>query len=577
MDVLVGWRRPGTGFVPRFAVAELELQPRRRTLFDPNAMTLVWWMASAFHPDATLHTVTPPGRRDVELLLPVHGASADTAIGVHLYLSHTNARGQRVQSRMGTGYTTMNAVLTQEALKIPIQAEDDHLITELVLTVKSIPADHLIQLSPSTATTTTLVTSGQPCNRWVATPKPAFEMITGEYQRRQCMTYLPDTRRVPVWVWQGLPGEVTTPVEFYENALRFALWVCKVPDRAEFEADPLSHADVLGQVLGFFAWSCRYVADQIVDEAKWLDTEQFAMLRDHPSPLERSGDCEDMAREIYLAYYWLVSPHHPLAALRTLALAHQFYFVDAIIQVKKHLGLHQYVKLVHKNPVPDEVLFLESTEHVVQRYDPAIVSLVAKLHGAAGMPKTARLLHTPASLVHTVSFHQCDVLFFAPDELGVARVPVNKTGPKAKRFGTTPALGFDQLELQPTVDDPLSTMAVTALQEHLLDRMPVVPALSAPASFDHLAALPVCGFYTSFLKFHQPQSECTVDLLRAVWKQLRVASTPAARIAVWRHTRRQYVACDASDQPPCPSDEFFVPIAVTADQTFCLLVLHVFG
>lgn len=547
---LLGWTDPRTGlFTPRFKSVTI----RWRRLKVPLDYTLHWWLPAPWHFHSSLHTFSSTD--SVSVLLPTASVSCHLRLGVHLYAMHTNGRGQPVQTRVGTGLVPLKELKGGD-FKIPIRAENGTLVTELSCATEGASWLDFSDTTLDEDETHHSLDQNPVDPHWTTPTKPFKpDEMQEKFRRRLVQTYL--QRPVSVWIWQCLNGEAETDATFYDNALAFGLWVCgkEKPD-----------AHVLAQVIGFFAWSCRYVTDATktgADTEEWKDTEQFAMIRDHPAEQERSGDCEDLTREMYLAYYWLrESPKAP-RVLQQLARAYTFYFVDAIIRVDGQLGLHQYAKLRPRDASSkEEPIFLESTEHVLQSgsnlpYVEKIVENLMPLRAKGTWPKQARWLHTPRTLVEQIQFHQWDLLYFSTTD--DPAVPLE--GDRSE-YGAHPLATTVRLQALPTMAEALTA-------KELKTKVATVPVLSVPPlGAKWLTSLPPLGRYHSFLKLHHALNDPQLDaVFPVVWQQL----SSVGQMVVWCQAKKKYTPVTG----PAPTNvrDFFVEIPVTAKHSFCILCI----
>lgn len=508
----IGTRDHGDKFVSRFTIVTLQPIPSLAT--QNLDLTLQWWLPSPLHDDDAQFTVAPFSSTSKHDILVPWDASPDAELGVHVYLNGTqNKRHQPVQRRLGTGFVPLNHL--EDTIHIPILDESSRGVFTLVFRVVSSPPlpqvpkmreidECLAMVTPSSSTRLK--------RRWDApetNPEPLFfaDDDPGAYRRRLTGTFLKGNKQVPVWDLQCLPGETMTDAAFYENALQFALWLCG--DEDDFVADPLSFPQVLQQVVGYLAWACRYTGDNTLDGK---ETEQFAMIRDHPNEETRAGDCEDLSREMWLAFYWLTNvspdslPTPQLKALQALACEYRFLYVDciALLGSQDEKVLHQYVKLAPKrDKLP--LLFLDSTEHTILPRDQAqadmLLEMALQLHGK--LPRPIRLLHTSQSLIEGFGFHKMDLLFFG----GTAE---SSGTPQflSKKYGAPSDVPY----LPELVPVPECTPD-HELQHWLVEHMPVVPTLSVPTKKPSLPNQPCDAFLKCHTRIDQAMFQETIKCL----------------------------------------------------------------
>lgn len=500
----IGTRSDHDQFVSRFTVVTLQTIPSLAT--QNLDLTLQWWLPPPLHDDDTQFTVASfQSDKKHDILVPRDVASsANAELGVHVYLNGTqNKRHQPVQRRLGTGFVPLSHL--EDSVHIPILDESGRGVFTLAFRIISFPPPPQVPKMRElhdgdglVLSTTRYVPEKRRWNAPETNPEPLFfaddkKDDPGAYRRRLTGTFLKGNKQVPVWDLQCLPGETMTDAAFYENALHFSLWLCDVSDEDDFVADPLSFPQVLQQVVGFLAWACRYTGDNTLDGR---ETEQFAMIRDHPNEETRAGDCEDLSREMWLAFYWLTNvspdslPSAPLKALQALACEYRFLYVDCIALLgDEEKVLHQYVKLAPKrDKLP--LLFLDSTEHTILPRDQAqadlLLDMAQQLHGK--LPRPIRLLHTSQSLIEGFGFHKMDLLFFG----GTAE---SSGTPQflPKKYGAPSDIPY----LPELVPVPECTPD-HELQHWLVEHMPVVSTLSSPVSPTQLPNQP-CD---AFLKCH---------------------------------------------------------------------------
>lgn len=539
---LTGWEQNGV-WRPRFRILQLKLQRTRAQL----EYVLQWWLPSPLHDHGTQHTVTAARESTCQILLPTSPVSPHTLLGVHVYTMHQNGRHQTVQTRIGTGRIALKEL--NHSFVLQVLTETGAHATDLALTLDADASWLRFNANAPVPEPTEKHTALD--RHWYTLRKPSTPLIEDQFRRRIVDTYL--QQPVSVFAWQCLPGEVHTAPAFYENALQFALWLCGVDE---------PDGPVLAQVIGFFPWACRYATDVALDQADWKDTEQFAMIRDHPAEQERSGDCEDLAREMYLAYYWLCNSPRAPKALQALARSYTFYFVDAVVTVDRVNGLHQYAKLVPR-ATNGTVLFLESTEHTIQAGDNVdYTTVIARelLKRRPEWPRQVRLLHTPKTLVDDLKFHQVDLLYFA-----------DALEPKVPRAAGDSKFGISPLVLNSSAMDLSESTKLDAelvTQADLQAEVAIVPPLSSPPTpTTWLSQLPPKNRFHSFLKLHHALTDPQVPgIFEQLWAQL----SKVADLVVWIKKTKKYTKSTG----PCPkTEDCLVEIPVTAKQSFCILCL----
>lgn len=461
---LIGFRRAGdepSPFVPAFTYIEIEVGKPPNGVEYLDTLQFRWFMGAQYYPYPELIAITT-GRQTARVLIPLQRLPRDAAIGVSAYGLTVNDPldgAQKVQTQVGTGWFTVsdlyNSLHAQSPLVVPVINEASH--TECVLLLKALKTIHPWKyLADEKANEEYLET---PASRehsvlvegWVAeAPRPVLDPAEvlptfyrlddlERYRRTQVgsifpahPSVVPDTDprddstrerwRVPFWMYALAPGETRTPEAFYVQAFEHALTVCGLT-RDEFLAHP--DIEVLVQVLGYFAWSCPYEIDREAIGGAVYD--QCGLVRDIPNPRLRAGDCEDLAREMFLAFWWLrkrTDLQDPgLQQLQHWVHAYQFVFVD--ILAEQGTVLHMAARLVPRSleeavdlPTSDlPILYLEPTERVWgTRKTPSVLEVPDKAS------TSMRSLH-PFSKVD--SWYVQDLAYYC-DEWTEVRAPIRE-------------------------------------------------------------------------------------------------------------------------------------------------------
>lgn len=495
--VQVGQQDKETGhFVPAYTYVECQVTQA------PAEYQFRWFMGAQWYPFPEL-VATTTGNETVKILIPLQTPlPRHTQVGVTAYGFQTNDvldGGQKVQTQVGTGWIPV-ADLAQSlsrahspnplVLTIPILNEAMH--TECILRLSAVHSPHPWDSGAAAAVSVVLSDSEVELRPEIPPREvyPAFYKLDDlqAYRRVFVGSILPDDPakpdspsrfRVPVWMYLLSPGETRTPEAFYLQALDHALTVCGLT-RAEFLAKP--DLEVLVQVLGYFAWSCPYQIDREAVGGALYD--QCGCIREIPNAALRAGDCEDLAREMFLAYWWFREKtdiqDELLSQLQHWVHEYAFVFVD--IQAENGV-LHMAARLVpyaldhHAVDLPSNagsdlpILYLEPTERVWgTRTTPSVLELTETTSSST------RTLHPFAKVD---SWYIQDLAYYC-DEWTEVRAPV--------RTGLHPREFKGRYALQPWYEIPESYKKQA---EWYWNHLPPVPWLT-PADADATGGTTAC-------------------------------------------------------------------------------------
>ncbi|MDE2026873.1 MAG: hypothetical protein KGJ07_10405, partial [Patescibacteria group bacterium] len=274
----------------------------------PNSKTtdfeLLFFLPKPYHPIPNCYTrYNAASKKPTYLIVPLEGVPENTRVGIHVYAYRTSKEiEERVQYRVGTAWCAVKDLLERQPL--PLCNEEGSkasLLGEITLHPRIITpwiprAPQWIKSSPEE--------DAEEMLKNASNHHPIEYTIEGRNFRSRTGTIFQGLA-VPVWMFQQ-PGEIATPLAYYERVLDFALLVCGGISKDAFRTEPHRYPEVLGQFLGYYAWTIPYCLDR---NEMGKPYDQFSMVRDMPDPFHHSGDCEDFAREMQLAFYWLM--HHP--------------------------------------------------------------------------------------------------------------------------------------------------------------------------------------------------------------------------------------------------------------------------
>lgn len=325
-----------------------EMDPARFTICEFKVANekyeLCWFMPRSLFPHPELVTL------GCRFLSPTR-CHPRTLVGVYVY---TRTRPADEQARLGTGFVPIRCFLSSSVL-IPIMDDLGDQMDVLKIT-------H-IRWSPGGAPPTMDETcpilerpsqSENEVHKQEAIELKALKLSSGDpLHRRYATSQFGPGLKLPVWGFllvnahehPDARSDERVFVAAYEHAIRLPSMTPKT---------------ILTQVVGWFAWSVMYRPDaKPVEPGTAMD--QFTLLRDHPSPMRRSGDCEDAAQEMQLCFQWLVqyTGHHP--GLKQLSRLAKQYTCETVEYVIRPKGLHHAIRLRNGS----EVLPIETTTRTV--------------------------------------------------------------------------------------------------------------------------------------------------------------------------------------------------------------------
>lgn len=293
------------------------------------------------------------------MIVPQKVKSSDV-IGCHLYAYRNNDDGDTCQYRYGTGWLSFHDLGKIDVYRQGFSGEQEGATDYFALHTRAMELDQDFEIvkdgKPKFIHRLRVLVESMQLNPHAETKR--VRTINEKYQdgdRHTCT----DFRRnmacsnianisVPIWAFESPSRDTATHESVYLNAFFYALMM-HGQTKEQFFADP--HAQVLAYTVGWFANVCFYLNDSLDDCKTFID--QFAIIRDHPDPEARSGDCEDMAREIQMSFDWIVSykgANAYLALLQKMARAFDCYTIDAAVQPdEKGTVLHHYCRLISKD------------------------------------------------------------------------------------------------------------------------------------------------------------------------------------------------------------------------------------
>lgn len=528
--VLVGYQHKETGqWKPAFTTVSLQVVECITNL-DP--IQFRWFMGNQWYHYPEL-VATTTGKETAKVLVPLgktgktlrdrKALPANAAIGISAYSTTQNDEQdgrQTVQTQVGTGWLTLQDVYWRlqdqgksqgqdECILVPIINEATH--TECTLKIRVLRSDHpwiledssekdeeqSVVLSSSQGDEPPLIPASEalPDFYKVDALQPYRRIFVGSiFPANPSEPSKPARLRIPMWMYLMRPGEVRTPEAFYVRAADHALAVCGLT-RDQFLAKP--DLEVLVQVLGFFAWSCPYQVDrEAVGHALY---DQCGCIREIPNAGLRAGDCEDLAREMFLVYWWLREKgqiHDPVLQ-QLQQWVHHYCFVFVDVKAENDI-LHAAARLVPialcdaewrsdaldtPSRVSSEVLpilFLEPTERVwATRHTPSA------LEAADHVSTSTRTLHPFAKVK---DWYVQDLAYYC-DEWEEVRAPV--------REGLHPSDFRGTFAPQPWY---AITEAYKAMAEWVWNHQPPVPILSLPFEIAGTPPLPTQAHQCIYLQ-----------------------------------------------------------------------------